>query len=163
MNRLMPVIGLLMVVSFQVTSCLEPSAYSAAAKYDPSISWYPDSVVTGDFKCRGRKQQAIMGIGPSETVIAIFLNGTKEKPVVLRDSSRNRDAVWLATESLDYDLEKLRGHSRPGFRRSRTCKGLVLSDSEINSLHIYWDHTLEKFDSFESAQEWVDDEGTPKD
>ena len=91
-----------------------------------------------------------MGVTSKEIVIAVFLNGTGEKPEILRYSAAVRDAsqAKLRLESLDYGPDEDTG-PLPGFRRSRTCKGLNLSDDMIDSAHIYWNHDAKRFD------EWV--------
>jgi hypothetical protein len=63
--------------------------------------------------------------------------------------------VWSALKSLssrvedqDYDPKDEIGADLPGFRRSRTCKGLNLSDGGIDSAHIYWDHEARRFEDW---------------
>jgi hypothetical protein len=122
---------------------------AAAAKYVPGVKWQPTTVITADFSCRGRKEQAILGADSADIVIAVFLNGTNQKPEVLRYSAKVRNArsVELTNEDQDYD-PKDRGVDLPGFKRSRTCKGLNLSDGRSDSAHIYWNHTDRRFDDW---------------
>lgn len=123
-----------------------PSITEAASKFVPGVTWRPKSVLTADFSCEGRKQHAILGITAKEIVIAVFLNGPREPPEVLRYRAGVRDAsaARLTIESLDYDPKDEVG-DLPGFRRSRTCKGLNLSDQRIDSAHIYWNHNAKRF------------------
>jgi hypothetical protein len=122
----------------------------AATRYVPGVSWRARSVVTADFTCRGRLQTAILDASPSEIVVAVFLNGTNSRPEVPRSSAKVRDpaSATLQTESLDYDPKEDPGYVLPGFQRSKTCKGLNLSDGEIDSAHIYWNHESLRFDGW---------------
>ena len=54
----------------------------------------------------------------------------------------------LTTEGLDFDPKEDLGYILPGFQRSKTCKGLDLSDDQIDSRHIYWNRELHRFDSW---------------
>jgi hypothetical protein len=126
----------------------ENAVIKAAAKYVPGVAWRGDSVVTGDFTCRGRKQTAILGINPSGIVVAVFLNGMNRKPYVFRDAQKDPSTVELTTEDLDYDPKEDLGYPLPGFRRSKTCKGLMLDDGEIDPAHLYWNHESKKFDGW---------------
>lgn len=125
------------------------SITTAATKFVPGVTWRSQSVLTADFSCRGRREQAILGVTPKDIVIAVFLNGIGAPPEVLRYSAAVRDAheVKLTVESQDYDPIKDAGSGAlpPGFRRSRTCKGLNLTDEMIDSAHIYWNHDAKRF------------------
>lgn len=142
--------GLPVVLFAQTTPRVEPSVQAAAAKYVPGISWRAKSVVSGDFSCRGRTESAILGASESWIVVAVFLNGLNHKPQVLEYSTRARNAASaiLEIESLDFDREKELGYALPGFRRSKTCKGLNLSDGRSDSAHIYWNHEARRFDDW---------------
>jgi hypothetical protein len=119
----------------------------AAARYVPGVNWLPKSVVVGDFTCGGRKQQAVLGTNSTDIVVAVFINGTAVRPEVLRYSTkvRNPASATLEAEGLDYDPKEDPGYELPGFQRSKSCKGLNLSDGEIDSAHIYWNHQSRKF------------------
>jgi hypothetical protein len=123
---------------------------SAATKFLPDVAWRPKSVLAGDFSCHGRTEHAILGVTAKEIVIAIFLNGLAKKPEVLRYSAEARDPsrAKLTIEDLDYDPKEPLGQDLPGFRRSRTCKGLNLSDGLIDSAHIFWNHDTKQFDDW---------------
>jgi hypothetical protein len=122
----------------------------AAAKYVPGIKWQVKSVVTADLSCRGQKDQAILGTSESEIIIAVFLNGTSERPEILRYSANARRAALakLSIENQDYEPKTEIGSDLPGFRRSKTCKGMNLSDGEVDSAHIYWNHEAHRFDDW---------------
>jgi hypothetical protein len=115
----------------------------AAGKYFAAVTWRADSVVSGDFTCSVKKDWAILGTNTSELLIAMFISGPGGKPEVLRHSGSapNPSTVALSIEDLNYDPQKETGYALPGFQRSKTCKGLDLSDGEIDSAHIYyWNH-----------------------
>jgi len=122
----------------------------AATKYVTAVTWRRDSALAGNFTCAGRTEQAILGVSKTEIVIAVFAHGLGMRPEVLRYSteSRNPTTVKLGSESLDYDPKQEIGYSPDGFRRSRTCKGLNLSDGETDSAHIYWNEKLHRFDDW---------------
>ena len=127
-----------------------PSIPAAAARYVPRVTWQPKSLVTADFTCRGPKQQAILGTNTEEIVIAVFLNGANKPPEVLRYSANVREAAdaILSIEDSDFDPLTDLGYALPGFRRSKSCKGLNLSDGRIDSAHIYWNHDAQRFDDW---------------
>ena len=150
--KLQIVISLLLVLFSQVTVAdgREPSIDAAAARYVPGVSWRADSVVSGDFSCRSRAEQAILGTNRTELVVAVFLNGTNRRPQVLRYSAkvRNPSSTTLEAEDLDYDPKEDVGYVLPGFRRSKTCKGLKLNDGRTDSPHIYWNHNSHRFEDW---------------
>jgi hypothetical protein len=134
-------LGMILIGAVQVSPIT-----TAAARFVPGATWRSNSVLTADFSCRGRKEQAILGVTSSEIVIAVFLNGTGEKPEILRYSAaaRNISQTTLTIESLDYAPDEETG-PLPGFRRSPSCQGLNLSDDRIDSAHIYWNHDTQRF------------------
>jgi len=140
--------GLLLALFSQGTAGGQLSIEAAASKYIPAVNWRINSVVVGDFSCRGRTEQAILGISASEIIVAVFLNGTSQRPEVIRDSARSAASIMLTTEGLDFDPKEDLGYILPGFQRSKTCKGLDLSDDQIDSRHIYWNRELHRFDSW---------------
>jgi hypothetical protein len=144
------VIGLSLILFSQIAEGREPAIEVAAARYVPGVSWHAESVMTGDFNCRGRKEKAILGTSQSEIVVAVFLDGTNRRPEVLRYSAKVRDpaSARLTTEDLDFDSQEELGYILPGFQRSKSCQGLNLSDGLKDSAHIYWNHDSRKFDDW---------------
>jgi hypothetical protein len=142
------VLGLAAVLLLLGAAAQPSSVAAAAARYFPDVKWQRASVVAADFTCRGREEQAILGTSPSKIVIAVFLNGTTARPEILRYSAKVRHAATavLAVEDQDYDPKEEIGSDLPGFKRSRTCKGLNLSGGEIDSAHIFWNHEARRFD-----------------
>jgi hypothetical protein len=102
------------------------------------------------FHCRGQKEQAILGTNVTEIVIAVFVNGINMRPEVLRYSAKARSAktAELTVEALDYDPTADIGYELPGFRRSKSCKGLNLSDGQTDSAHIYWNRESKRFEDW---------------
>lgn len=45
-----------------------------------------------------------------------------------------------------YDLIEAFGENPEGFRQSKTCKGLRLTDGECDSMHIFWNHETKHID-----------------
>jgi hypothetical protein len=120
-----------------------------AAKYFPGVRWQ-EGAVTGNFTCQGRTEKAILGVSKSEILIAVFTGRSNKKPVVLRyQRTRNIETLKLTTEDLDYDPKAEIGTDLPGFQRSKKCSGLNLSDGEVDSAHIYWNHESHRF------QDWT--------
>jgi hypothetical protein len=125
------------------------SAEAAAAQFVNGVTWRKESVA-GDFSCRGKLERAILGTNKALIVVAIFLRGLDKPPEVLRYSAsvRNAATAVLTVESMDFDpkeFERKVGHIPSGMRPSKTCKGLNMSDGEIDSAHIYWDHDAKRF------------------
>src|ERR1700722_10591429 len=128
----------------------QDALFKAAVRYILGVKWRANSVVLADFTCVGHKQPAILGTNSTEIVVAVFINGTGARPEVIRYSARVRSPAHatLKVEGLDYDPTQDPGYELPGFKRSKFCKGLTLSDGETDSTHIYWDHTSKQFDDW---------------
>jgi hypothetical protein len=107
-------------------------------------------IVTGDFDCSGRKQQAILRVNKTEIAVLVFVHGIGNRPEILRylATVRNPNSAELTVESLDYDPKAEIGADLPGFQRSMTCQGLNLSDGEVDSAHIYWNHNSNHFEDW---------------
>jgi hypothetical protein len=54
--------------------------------------------------------------------------------------------VELTIEDLDYEPD----YELPGFQRSKTCKGPVLDDGEVDPAHLYWNHESHQFSGWSS-------------
>ena len=125
------------------------SIQTAAARFLPDVKWLPKSVVTADFTCQGRKQQAIL-----ESRVDQAIGGIPEALPASGDRSLlgNSDSVVLKAEGLDYNPKEDMDFPLPGFRQSKTCKGLNLSDGETDASHLYWNHDALRFDMAASQQ-----------
>jgi hypothetical protein len=126
------------------------SIEKAAMKYVPGVEWQRGSIVSGNFTCRGRTEHAIMGVSTSDIVIAVFVKGLHVRPQVLQYSrrARNPQTAELKVEDLDYDPKDRIGSDLDGFRRSKSCPGLNLSDDRSDSAHIYWNHKSHRFEDW---------------
>lgn len=122
----------------------------AASKFVKEVKWRQESVVAGDFSCRGKQENAILGITSEHIVVAIFYRGLTKPPEVLRYSitARNPATAVLTLEDMDFnpkEFEREVGYLPPGMRPSKSCKGLNISNGEIDSAHIYWNHDAQHF------------------
>jgi hypothetical protein len=88
-----------------------------------------------------------LGVNASEIVIAVFANGLKARPEILRYSAKARRAE-LTVEDLDYDPKQDIGYELDGFQRSKSCKGLNLGDGFTDSAHIYWNRKSHRFEDW---------------
>jgi len=122
----------------------QDAVIKAAERFVPGLRWQAKSIVIADFTCGGHKQTAVLGTNKREVVVAVFLNGTNRRPVIIRDEARDPATVELAAEGLDYEPD----YPLPGFQSSKTCSGLNLSDGHIDSRHLYWNHGSRRFDSW---------------
>jgi hypothetical protein len=122
----------------------------SAAKYVPGVTWRPQSVVSANFTCRGRKELAILGVSTSEIVVAVFVNGLDAHPETFRYSAkaRNAETAELTIEDLDYDPKQDIGYELEGYQQSKSCKGLNLGDGLTDSAHIYWNRKAHRFEDW---------------
>ena len=65
---------LLLILAAVQVGAQPPPIMTAAAKFVPGVTWRTKSIVTADFSCRGRREQAILGVSAQELVIAVFLS-----------------------------------------------------------------------------------------
>jgi hypothetical protein len=119
---------------------------SAANKLVPDVTWHSESVISGDFTCRGLKEQAILGITTQEIIVVVFINGLQNKPETFRDRVHTPADAELTIESLDYDPGERVGVELEGFLRSKECKGLNTADNHVDPFHVYWNHKDSHFD-----------------
>lgn len=143
----------------QVQRCRPPSPPRAAAadavlaaaqRADATVAWQPQSLLSGNFTCRGATEYALLGTQPRAIVVAVFRAGATAPLQVLRfpEGDRAPEAAILLPESLDIDLQRLRrdiGQVPDGLQRSRTCMGLQMTDERVDSVHIYWHRQKQRF------------------
>jgi hypothetical protein len=103
-----------------------------------------------DFTCSGKQELAMLGTTGSEILVAVFVNGPTTKPDMLHysASARNASTAVLSTEDLAFDPKREIEYALPGFQRSKTCKGLNLSDRQVDSAHIYWNYDAKRFEDW---------------
>jgi hypothetical protein len=108
-------------------------------------------VASGDFSCHGRREVALIGYTSKEIVVAFFLRGLNRPPEVLRFKARTYDPqnAKLVAENQDADpMKEYNGSYLPGFRPSKSCKGIRLEDGRADESHIYWNHKDRRFDDW---------------
>jgi hypothetical protein len=129
-----------------VTCAAQEASVSAAAKtYYPSAIWQERSVLMGDFSCHGRQEVAILGASAQFIVVAIFTRGLGAEPVILKYSTKVRNAKSTVLTKESRDFEQGDGNEPEGYTPSKTCSGLNLADGEVDSAHIYWDTKYQRF------------------
>ncbi|MES2151583.1 MAG: hypothetical protein V4508_17535 [Pseudomonadota bacterium] len=134
-------------------SAASPAVKEAATRFVSGIEWQEKSVLSADFSCGGGRQDAILGTSGKEIVVAVFTQGLAKAPELLRFASEERKPaqakIRLEDSALSIDdVQTLAGSKPPGYRPSKSCKGLRLSDDGSDAAHIYWDHDARRFDSW---------------
>lgn len=142
-------------VSGRPAAATTPGEIEAAARRElPGVSWKVESVVAGDFTCRGRQSEyAILGTSKTEIVIAVFASGQSKPVDSMRfpASSRDPKSAVLSKEDLDFEVAELQREVGPlpeGLQPSKTCIGLNLSDGLVDSAHIFWNRKTGRLDSW---------------
>lgn len=130
-----------------------PAVKAAAERFIGGIQWQAQSVLTADFSCAGKRQNAILGTSDKEIVVALFTQGLARPPEVLRFAGEGRKpgAAKIRLDDITLTPDEVRtlaGALPPGYRPSASCKGVRLSDDASDAAHIYWDHEARRFDSW---------------
>jgi hypothetical protein len=119
----------------------------------PDVQWDAASVLSADFDCDGRRDQVLLGRSPGKVFIGL-VRAVPSKPEILEfavDASLQaaicQEPAKVEVESLDYDPADAVGKI-PGFRRSRTCRGIQLSGGDCDSVHIFWNHQTKHLGSW---------------
>jgi len=136
-------LALAIPLSAQVTG---ESVHALSTAY-PHVQW-DSSAVKADFNGDGQTDFAHLGRANGRIFVGIVLGGSSRvESLDFAISAAEQRAICsepatLVMESSDYDPAADIG-PLPGFRRSKTTKGLRLSDGECDSIHLYWDHALD--------------------
>lgn len=135
------------------TAWANPAVKKAADQFVGGVAWQAQSVLTADFSCAGKTEHAILGTSDKEIVVAIFTPDLKRAPEVLRFEAGGRkpEAAKIRLEDSSLtpaEITTLAGSAPTGYKPSKTCKGVRLSDDASDAAHIYWDHDSKKFDSW---------------
>jgi hypothetical protein len=111
----------------------------------PDVKWDAKRALSADFDCDGSLDEAFLGHEEGKVFVGVVRAGV-ERPEILEFSVGRgaqaaicQEPATLAIESLNYDPTKDVGEI-DGFRRSRRCKGLVLSGGECDPIHLYWNY-----------------------
>jgi hypothetical protein len=113
----------------------------------PDVKWDAKTALGADFDCDGSLDEAFLGRAAGKVYVGLVRAAVKQ-PEILEfgvDPSAQaaicQEPAKLEIESLDYDPTEAVGKI-DGFRRSRRCKGLVLSGGECDPIHIFWNHRI---------------------
>ena len=142
---------LLLFVCLPCAAAPSSEALRAASRAEPHVLWQLSSVVEGDFTCRGKPQTALLGATKSGFAVAVFTRSLKSRPDILRfePDPRSIKSLNLMVDDLDFANDEYWQEVSalaPGLQASKTCKGLAVSDGEVDSLHIYWNVRAKRFE-----------------
>jgi hypothetical protein len=119
----------------------------------PGVRWEQKRVLKGDLTCQRRQDLAVLGTKGSLILVAILSDGVTKKPIVLDiDSALLAKQTTMSLEDQDFEMgtgEPGDVGPLPGFKRSKTCMGLVLDDDRIDSVHIYWNRKEGRFQTWQ--------------
>jgi hypothetical protein len=125
----------------------------AAKSLAPNVLWQEKSVLKGDLTCQARQDFAILGTQGSLVKVAVFAQGATARPMILDiDSDLLATQTTMSIESQDFETGTGQPGDvgpLPGFKRSKTCKGLKLDDDRIDSVHIYWNRIEGRFQTWQ--------------
>ena len=129
--------------ALQIVSADEGALRQAAHSHCLDAQWKLNQAITADVACDGKRDVVLLGSTEHEVIILVFRSGLKKKPdaILFQTSRVAKETVSLTTESLDVDdtdFKQMLGETPEGFRRSKICKGLRLSDGQKDALHVYW-------------------------
>lgn len=110
-------------------------------------------VVKADVDCDGVEDMAQMDYVEDRVRVTVTLAETKTPQSLdfglgnsMSHASLCGTKAALEIEDMDYDLIEALGENPEGFRKSTTCKGLILTDDECDSMHIFWNHDTKHID-----------------
>ena len=111
------------------------------------------AVIKADIDCDGVEDTAQMDYVEDRVRVTVTFAATKASQSLefgLGNSGAQESlcgtAATLEIEDMDYDLIEAFGENPEGFRQSKTCKGLSLTDDECDSMHIFWNHETKHID-----------------
>jgi len=117
----------------------------------PEVRWSWATALQADFDCDGQPDQAFLGRAGGRVYVGVVRSG-HPNPAVLDfavspgvQAAICAEPAVLRIESLDYDPAEAVG-AIPGFRQSKTCKGLRLEGGECDSIHFFWNHNTKRLE-----------------
>ena len=139
-----PLVVCFLALLVSSTSGVAGQSISALHAANARVSW--DSVaLRADFDGDGKTDYAHLGRAGGRIYVGIVFGGSHRVEILdFAISGAEQRAICgepatLVTESADYDPATDIG-PLPGFRRSKTAKGLRLSGGDCDPVHMYWDH-----------------------
>ena len=130
----------------------QATSQAAAATAEDAGDAHP-AAVKADIDCDGAEDTAQMEYVENRVRVTVTFAATKTSQSLefgLGDSMAQESLcgteATLEIEDTDYDLIEAFGENPEGFRQSKTCKGLNLSDGECDSMHIFWNHDARHID-----------------
>ena len=104
-------------------------------------------VLVGDIDCDGHPDSISYTVAPKEVrvVVKFGQHDRADQSLTFPIDAYLQNGLCAAPakvrlESLDFDPKTQDLGELHGFRRSTTCKGVVLEDLQCDAIHIYWDH-----------------------
>ncbi len=131
------------------------AAVSLLEAADSAVAWSADSAIIGDIDCDGLPDTALLGHGRADVRVGIVFGMTKPPSITTIEIAPSVQTalptanVRLVVDDMDYDPTNVaEGGPGPleGFRRSKSCVGLNLSDGDTDSMHMYWNHVAGRLD-----------------
>jgi hypothetical protein len=113
----------------------------------PDIKWDLKSALNADIDCDRAPDKIFLGRAAGKIYVGVVRAAIKEPEILeFRVGFHAQDGICqepakLGIESLDYDPADEIGEL-DGFRRSRRCKGLLLSGGECDPIHLYWNYNV---------------------
>ena len=119
------------------------------------MRWDAKNPLRADFDCDGRLDLAFLGRHQGRVYVGV-VRASAEEPEILDFAvdPRIQEAIcaepaMLEIESLEYDTKVSVGPIN-GVKGSRSCKGLVLSGGECDSIHLFWSAETHSLDWWRS-------------
>jgi len=131
----------------------DESVLEAAKRFRSDASWQENSIVKADINCDGKSEYIVLGHTKYETIVAAFGGKSSRKPDSIAFSADriNPESAAIILESLDIgdeDFKEMLGGVPEGYQRSKSCKGIGLSDGNRDTVHIYWSRKRREFEAW---------------
>jgi hypothetical protein len=146
-------VGLFITIIASFCFAKEVDALKQLRKARPDIQWKNKFIIV-DIDCNGNPDKVFYVQDAKSISIGLVMNGNTKTPIVDtlvvargKQGSLCSLPVKVSKYSLDLDIEQA-VISAPGFKRSRSCQSVQISDDQCDSFHLYWNHAMK------SAQWW---------
>jgi len=153
MKRVLPLLIATLFAAPRIVVANEPELLKAAQSFRADARWKLDLAITADVDCDRKLDHVLLGNTQNEVIVLVFRSGLKKKPdsIAFPTSRVTPETALLETEPLDVtdkDFQEMLGATPEGYRRSKKCKGLVLSDGQKDALHLYWHKSRHEFNAW---------------